>query len=124
MNRAGEQVLLNDHLKLLRLPAMLRQYPECARQAREGKESHESFLLNLTTQELEQRQANQLKRRLQEAKFPTLKTLEMTDLNKWPDFDSLRFGNMSMAIILPAGKPGADWQAWHRQNSCGHRSGR
>ena len=91
MNRAGEQVLLNDHLKLLRLPAMLRQYPECARQAREGKESHESFLLNLTTQELEQRQANQLKRRLQEAKFPTLKTLETTDLNKWPDFDSLRF---------------------------------
>lgn len=91
MNRAGEQVLLNDHLKLLRLPAMLRQYPECARQAREGKESHESFLLNLTTQELEQRQANQLKRRLQEARFPTLKTLETTDLNKWPDFDSLRF---------------------------------
>jgi DNA replication protein DnaC len=91
MNRAGEEVLLNDHLKLLRLPAMLRQYPECARQARETKESHESFLLNLTTQELEQRQANQLKRRLQEARFPTLKTLETTDLNKWPDFDSLRF---------------------------------
>jgi DNA replication protein DnaC len=91
MNRVSEQVLLNDHLKLLRLPAMLRQYPECARQAREAKESHESFLLNLTTQELEQRQANQLKRRLQDARFPTLKTLETTDLNKWPDFDSLRF---------------------------------
>jgi len=26
---------------------MLRQYPECARQAREAKESHESFLLIL-----------------------------------------------------------------------------
>ncbi len=91
MNRAGEQVLLDDHLRLLRLPTMLRQYQECARQARETKESHESFLLNLTTQELEQRQANQLKRRLHEAKFPTLKTLETTDLNKWPDFDSLQF---------------------------------
>jgi DNA replication protein DnaC len=91
MNQTGEQILLNDHLKLLRLPVMLRQYPECARQARESKESHESFLLNLTTQELEQRQANQLKRRLQEARFPTIKTLETTDLNKWPDFDSLRF---------------------------------
>jgi DNA replication protein DnaC len=91
MNRAGEQVLLNDHLRLLRLPTMLRQYQECARQARETKEGHESFLLNLTTQELEQRQANQLKRRLHEAKFPMLKTLEATDLNKWPDFDSLQF---------------------------------
>jgi DNA replication protein DnaC len=91
MNRAGEQIILNDHLKLLRLPVMLRQYPECGRQARETKESYESFLLNLTTQELEQRQANRLKRRLQDAKFPTLKMLESTDLNKWPGFDSMRF---------------------------------
>ncbi len=91
MNRVGEQLLLDDHLKLLKLPTMLRQYRECARQAREVKESHESFLLTLTTLELEQRQANQLKRRVQEARFPTLKTLETTDLNKWPDFDPLRF---------------------------------
>jgi DNA replication protein DnaC len=91
MNRAGEQVLLNDNLRLLKLPTMLRQYEECARQALETKEGHESFLLNLTTQELEQRQANQLKRRLHEAKFPVMKTLETTDLNKWPDFDSLQF---------------------------------
>lgn len=91
MNRAGEQILLDDNLRLLRLPTILRQYEECARQAREAKESHESFLLNLTTQELEQRQANQLKRRLHQAKFPLLKTLETTDLNKWPDLDSLQF---------------------------------
>jgi DNA replication protein DnaC len=91
MNRAGEQVLLEDHLRLLRLPVMLHRYGECARQAREAKESHESFLLDLTTQELEQRQANQLKRRLHDARFPMLKTLETTDLNKWPDFDSLQF---------------------------------
>ena len=59
MNRASDQVMLNDHLKLLRLPAMLSQYQECARQALETKESYESFLLTLTTRELEQRQANQ-----------------------------------------------------------------
>ncbi len=48
MNRPGARVLLNGHPKLLRLPSMLRQYPECALQAREAKESHESFLRNLT----------------------------------------------------------------------------
>jgi DNA replication protein DnaC len=101
MNRAGEQVLLDDHLRLLRLPTILRQYEECARQAREAKESHESFLLNLTNQELEQRQANQLKRRLHEAKFPMLKTLETTDLNKWPDFDSLQFRQYVEADYIP-----------------------
>lgn len=91
MNRASEQVLLNDHLRHLKLPAVLHQDEECARQAREASESYESFLLTLTTRELEQRQANQLRRRLYEAKLPVLKTLETTDLNKWHDFDSLQF---------------------------------
>lgn len=91
MNPAGEQILLEDHLRHLKLPMMLRQYAECARQARETGESHESFLLSLTTRELEQRQANQLKRRLQEARFPLMKTLETTDLNKWPGLDPIQF---------------------------------
>ncbi len=91
MNPAGEQVLLEDHLRHLKLPTMLRQYAECARQARETGESHESFLLALTTRELEQRQANQLKRRLQDARFPLMKTLETTDLKKWPGIELLQF---------------------------------
>ncbi len=70
MSRASEAVLLKDCLKQLRLPAMGRDYPECARQARQGKESYEAFLLDLASRELEQRQANQLKRRLTEARFP------------------------------------------------------
>jgi DNA replication protein DnaC len=91
VNVASEQILLEDHLRHLKLPTMLRQYAECARQALETGESHESFLLSLTTRELEQRQANQLKRRLQDAKFPLTKTLETTDLNKWPGLDPLQF---------------------------------
>ncbi len=61
MSQASEAVLLKDCLKKLRLPAMGRDYPECARQARQGKESYEAFLLELANRELEQRQANQLK---------------------------------------------------------------
>jgi len=91
MNRAGDQVLLKDHLKYLKLPAMLHQYEECARQALETKESYERFLLTLITREVEQRQANQRKRRIQEAKFPLMKTLEDTDLNKWHGFNTLQF---------------------------------
>jgi len=88
MSRAGDRVLLQDCLKRLKLPAMLRDYPECARQAQESKSSFESFLLDLATRELEQRQANQLKRRLKEAHFPVLKTLEGTDVGKWPALDA------------------------------------
>ena len=79
MNRAGERVLLEDCLKQLRLPAMLREYLACARQARETGQRYETFLLE-AHRELEQRLANRLKRRLKEARFPVLKTLEKTDL--------------------------------------------
>jgi len=87
MNTAD--VLLGDCLKRLRLPAMLRDYPECARQAREDGQDYESFLLELATRELEQRQANQLQRRLKEARFPLMKTLETTDLKMWPGLNAL-----------------------------------
>ena len=49
MSRASEAVLLKDHLKELRLPAMRRDYAECARQARETRASYETFLLDLVS---------------------------------------------------------------------------
>jgi DNA replication protein DnaC len=84
-------VLLEEHLRRLKLPAMLRYYAQCSRQAKETGESYEQYLLALSTQELEQRQANQLKRRLHEARFPLFKTLEKTDLHKWPGLDPIQF---------------------------------
>ena len=90
MSRLSDAVLLEDHLRRLRLPAMLRDYKECARQAREGGADYESFLLDLVSRELDQRQANQLKRRLKEARFPVMKTLETTDLKKSPSLEALQ----------------------------------
>ena len=89
MSRASEAVLLEDHLKELRLPAMRRDYAECARQARETRASYEGFLLDLVSRQLEQRRANQLERRLKQARFPVMKTLEKTDLGLWPTLDAV-----------------------------------
>lgn len=79
--------MLDGALKRLKLPTMLREYEECARQAREGGEGHEEFLLSVVSREVERRDANQLQRRLQEARLPYMKTLEKSDLRKWPSFD-------------------------------------
>ncbi|MDD3581117.1 MAG: ATP-binding protein, partial [Desulfobacca sp.] len=49
------------------------------RQAREQSLDYGDFLLSLTEIELADRAANRLKRRLREAKFPLLKTLESFD---------------------------------------------
>jgi len=89
MSHPGEIVLLEGILKQLRLPAFLRDYEECARQAREAGDGYERFLLTLVSGEAEQRRTNQLARRLKEARFPHMKTLEKTDLTKWPGIDAL-----------------------------------
>ena len=95
MSRPGQEILIEDMLRRLRLPTMVREYREHARQAREANEGYEAFLLALATREVEQRQTNQVQRRLQEARFPSMKTLEHTDLKKWPDFDAMRVGDYS-----------------------------
>jgi DNA replication protein DnaC len=95
MSRAAEEVLLQDSLKRLKLPTMLRDYPQCSRQAQETSSSFEAFLLDLATRELQQRQANQLKRRLKEARFPVMKTLEATDVAKWPALNGSQLRELS-----------------------------
>ena len=69
---------------------LMREWREHARQAKEAGEGHTGFLLALASRELEQRQANQVQRRLREARFPLLKTLETTDLKKWPVLDAVQ----------------------------------
>ena len=86
----GQEIVLDDALRQLRLPAMVREWREHARQAKEAGEGHTGFLLALASRELEQRQANQIQRRLRAARFPRLKTLETTDLNKWPALDAVQ----------------------------------
>ena len=90
MMNPGQEILLEDALRRLRLPAIAREYREHARQAREASESYEGFLLALASREIDQRQTNQVQRRMTEARFPILKTLEKTDLKKWPSLDALQ----------------------------------
>ncbi len=90
MTAPGQQILVEDTLRQLRLPTMAREYPQYVRQAQEAGEAYEGFLMALATRELEQRHTNRVERRLQEARFPLLKTLEKTDSNKWPGFDAVQ----------------------------------
>ena len=91
----GQEVVLDDALRQLRLPAMVREWREHARQAKETGEGYTGFLFALASRELEQRQANQVQRRLREARFPLLKTLETTDLNKGPALDAVQMASDS-----------------------------
>ena len=77
--KAGTEILLKENLKALNLSHMFTSLGSMVRQARENGTSHEEFLLALTEVELQIRAENRLKRKLREAKFPLLKTLEQFD---------------------------------------------
>ena len=85
--KAATEILLKENLKTLNLSHMSTSLKSLVRQARENGTSHEEFLLALTEVELQMRAENRLKRKLREAKFPLLKTLEQFDYNSAPELD-------------------------------------
>ena len=85
----GQQHLLLTLLKSLKLPTLAKNYQSFAREARESGASYERYLLRLLEEERAQRNANQLQRRLRNAHFPQMKTLEDTDLTRWPGLEAM-----------------------------------
>lgn len=77
--KPATEVLLTEHLKQLKLTAVLKCYSALARQARENGSDYEDFLLSLIESEIEARADNRLKRRIRDARFPLIKTMENFD---------------------------------------------
>jgi DNA replication protein DnaC len=78
---------LRENLKALSLATVARDLESRIRQAKESGPGYDEFLLDLTTIELEARAENRLNRRVREAKFPLMKTLEGFDFAAVPDLD-------------------------------------
>jgi len=77
-------VLLEHHLKQLKLPTMLREYASVAATCGRENQSFQMFLLRLCERELVERQQRATERRIKAAKFPTLKTIEGFDFSAQP----------------------------------------
>ena len=101
MSRASEAVLLKDHLKELCgcRPCGEITLSVLAKRGKRGP-ANETFLLDLVSRQLEQRRANQLERRLKEARFPVMKTLEKTDLALWPTLDGVEVRELTQCTWI------------------------
>jgi len=78
------QLLLGHHLKVLKLPTFLREYDKLARScATEGVE-HTGYLLRLAELELIERERRMIERRIKEARFPAVKSLDSFDFLALP----------------------------------------
>lgn len=70
------QVLLQHHLKKLRLPAFHSEYDKLAWQCAAGNKNHVQYLLRRCELELIERERRMIERRIKTAKFPATKSLD------------------------------------------------
>ena len=84
---ATSTLLLDAHLKALRLPTFLREYDKVARQcAHEGLDCPR-YLFRLCELELLDREQRATERRIKAAKFPVLKSLETFEFRAIPSLN-------------------------------------
>lgn len=87
--KAPKQLLLpmggiDDHLKYLKLPHIAEKYAEMATMAANKKWSHIKYLAALIEGEAELRQDRATQRRIRQARFPVIKTLD-DFIWSWPE---------------------------------------
>jgi DNA replication protein DnaC len=80
-------VLLAHHLKALKLPTFLREHDRLARQCAAEGADHLRYLLRLAELELIEREGRMVERRIREAHFPTVKSLDSFDFQAIPSLN-------------------------------------
>jgi len=88
-------VLLESHLKSLKLPTFVREYEKTARQCAEAGQGYAEFLLCLAGMEVAERQRKAVHRRLKHAGFPSEKELDGFDFGAAPKVNKKRVLELS-----------------------------
>jgi DNA replication protein DnaC len=86
------QVLLEHHLKTLRLPTFLREYDKVAQQCAVEGADFPRYLLRLAELELLDRERRATERRIRQARFDAVKSLD--------SFDFLAIPSLNKALVL------------------------
>ena len=84
------QLLLDHHLKTLKLPTFLREYSKVARQCAAEGLDHVQFLARLVELELIDRERRMIERRIKAARFPAVKSLDSFDFKAIPSLNKMR----------------------------------
>lgn len=113
MSSSQSTVLLEHHLKALKLPTMLREYAKVAATCAKQNVDHPGFLTQLTELELIERERRAAERRLKAARFPAHKTLDTFDFTAQPSINKALITELTRCIyldhrenILLVGSPG------------------
>ena len=83
------QLLLVHHLKTLKLPAFLREYGKLARQCAAEGAGHVRYPVRLAELELIDRERRMVERRIRQARFPAVKSLDSFDFKAIPSLNKM-----------------------------------
>jgi DNA replication protein DnaC len=97
---ATPQLLLEHHLKQLRLPTILHEYDKVARQCAIDKSDFPTYLLRLTELELLDRDRRAIERRIRQARFPVVKSLDSFDFLAIPSLNKTMVVELARAEFL------------------------
>jgi DNA replication protein DnaC len=100
-----QQAAILQYAKQLRLPTLGDQFAGLAEEAVKEKQSHLSYLEALLEAEVEERDRKAMARRIQEARFPAVKTLEEFDFQSVPHIPAARVRNLSEGGYLMRKEP-------------------
>jgi len=103
------QLLLEHHLKELRLPTILREYDKVARQCAVEQLDYQRYLLRMTELELLDRERRATERRIRQAKFPVVKTMDSFDFLAIPSVNKPWYWNWHDASSWPAARTSCCW---------------
>lgn len=84
-------VLLEYSLKKLKLPTMLREYAVMAAVCQKDRSDYPTYLLRLTERELLDREKRAAERRIKDANFPVIKTIDTYNFSAQPTSVQNRF---------------------------------
>jgi len=82
-----EPVHLLDELRELKLPAFVEHWSRIADEAQRSRGTHADYLADLAHLEVNGRRERRIARRIKEARFPILKTLDAFDFAAQPELD-------------------------------------
>lgn len=87
MSTTKPTLLLEHHLKELKLPTILREYAAVAGVCSSERADYPTYLLRLCERELIDRERRAAERRIKAAKFPVIKTLDSFDFTAQPSIN-------------------------------------
>jgi DNA replication protein DnaC len=105
MNVPVQQATIRQYTKQLQLRTIGGQFAEVAEQAVRQKQSHLSYLEALLGAEVEERDRNAVARRIKEAHFPKMKTLEEFHFSDAPHIPASLVRNLAEGNYLSRSEP-------------------